>query len=89
MEALKVLEITEKVLVDCNSVNSDYQKDSRVLYTFIPDKTFGQLLDISPKKVTFLKTFDPEFPYIAVSFTDQNYKALEIEEKLSITLVIS
>ena len=44
------LEITEVVLVHCNIVNNDYQQDSRVLYTFVPNKSFGQLLDISPKK---------------------------------------
>ena len=59
------------------------------MYTFIPEETFGQLLDIHQKKVIFLKTFDSEFRYIAESFTGQNYKALEIEEKLKITLVIN
>ena len=43
------LEITEVVLIHCNIVNNDYQQDSRALYTFVPNKTFGQLLDISPK----------------------------------------
>ena len=43
------LEITEVVLVDCNIVNNDYQQDSRGLYTFVLNKSFGQLLDISPK----------------------------------------
>ena len=43
------LEITELVLVQCNIVNKDYQHDSRVFYTFVPNKYYGQLLDISPK----------------------------------------
>ena len=55
------LEITEVVLVHCNIVNSDYQQDSRVLYTFVPNKSFGQLSDISSKNFLFLKTFDSEF----------------------------
>ena len=58
------LEITEVVLVHWNIVNNDYQQDSRVLYTFVPNKSFGQLLDISPKNFIFLKTFDSEFSYI-------------------------
>ena len=62
------LEITEVVLVHCN--NNDYQQDSRVLYTFVPSKSFGQLLDISPKHFIFLKTFDSDFSYIEVWFTD-------------------
>ena len=46
------LEITEVVLIHCNIVNSDYQQDSRVLYTFVPNKSFGQLPEISPKLLT-------------------------------------
>ena len=83
------LEITEVVLVHCNIVNNDYQQDSRVLYTFVPNKSFGQLLDISPKNFIFLKTFDSEFSYIEVWFTDQNSKPLEIKDKINITLVIN
>ena len=55
------LEITEVALVHCNIVNNDYQQDLRVLYTSIPNKSFGQLLDISPKNFTFFKTFHSEF----------------------------
>ena len=54
-ENVSNLEITEVVLVHCNIVNNNYQQDSRVLYTFIPNKFFGQLLDISPKTFIFLK----------------------------------
>ena len=43
------LEITEVPLIHCNFVNSNYQQDSRVLYTFVPNKLRGQLLDISPE----------------------------------------
>ena len=59
------------------------------MHTFVLTKSFGQLLDISPKKLTFLKTFNSEFPYIEVWFTDQNSKSLEIEHKINITLVIN
>ena len=52
------LEITEVVLEQCNIVKNNYQRDSQALYTFVPNKSFGQLLDISPKNVIFLKTFD-------------------------------
>ena len=82
------LEITEVVLVHCNIVNSNYQQGSRVLYTFIPNKWFGQLLDIYPKNFIFFKKFNSEFLYIEVWFTDQNSKPLEIEDKINITLVI-
>ena len=64
------LEITEVVLVHCNFFNNDYQKNSRVLYTFVPNKSFGQLLDISPKNFIFLKSFNSEFLYNEIWSTD-------------------
>ena len=57
-ENLPRLEITELVLIHCNIVNNDYQEDSRVLYKFVPNKEFGQLLDITPKNFIFLKSFE-------------------------------
>ena len=71
------LKITEVVLVRCNMVNNDYQQDSQVLYTFIPKKSFGSLLDISPSNYIFLKTFNSEYDEIIVWFTDQNSKPLK------------
>ena len=79
-ENLPHLKITDVVLVNCNIVNN-YQHGSRGLYTSDPNKSFGQLLDISPKNFILLKTFNSEFLYIEVSFTDQNSKPLEIEIK--------
>ena len=43
-EKVPHLEVVELVLVHCNLVNNDYQRDSRILYTFVPNKTFGSLL---------------------------------------------
>ena len=83
------LESTEVVLIHCNIVNNDYQQDSRVLYAFILNKSFGQLLDISPKNCIFSKTFNSESLYIEIWFTDQNSKPLEVEDKINITLVIN
>ena len=83
------LEITEVVLVHFNIVNNSYQQDTRVFYMFAPYKSFGQLLDISPKNVIFLKTFNSEFLCIEVWFTDQNSKLLEIKDKINITVVIN
>ena len=59
-------EIMEVVLVHCNIANNDYQQESRVLYTFIRMKSFGQLLDIYPKILSYLKTFNLEFLYSMV-----------------------
>ena len=81
------LEITEIVLIYCNIVNNNYQQDLRVLYTFVPNKSFGQLLDISPKIFIFLKSCHSQFSYIEVWFTYQNSKLLEIEDKIKIALI--
>ena len=82
------LEITEVVLVHCDIVNNDYQQDSRVLYTFVPNKQFGRLLEISPKNHIFLKAFNSEHNKIKVWFTDQNSQPLEIEDRINLTMVI-
>ena len=73
------LEITEVVLVHCNIVNNDYRQDSRVLYTFVPNKPFGSLLETSPTDHIFLRIFNSEFRDIEVWFTDQNSEPLEIK----------
>ena len=78
------LEIVELVLVHCNLVNNDYQQHSRILFTFVPNKTFGSLLEISPKDHVFLKTFYSEFQEIKIWFTDQTSKPLEIEDRINI-----
>ena len=82
------LEIVKLVLVHCNLVNNDYQQDSRILYTFVPNKLFGSLLEISPTNQVFLKTFNSEFQEVKVWFTDQTSKPLELEDKINITLII-
>ena len=81
-------EITEVVLVHCNIVNNDYQQDSIVLYTFVPNKPFGSLLEISPTNHIFLKTFNSEYDEIKVLFTDQKSQPLETEDRINLTLVI-
>ena len=62
------LEITQVVLVHCDIANNDSQQDSRVLYTFVPNKPFGSLLEISPTNQIFLKTFNSEYDEIEVWF---------------------
>ena len=78
----------EVVLVHCYIVNNDYQQDSRELYTFVPSKPFGSLLETSPTNHIFLKTFNSEYSEIKVWFTDQNSKPLEIEDRINLTMVI-
>ena len=82
------LETTEVVLVHCNIVNNGYQQDSRVLYTFVPNKPFGSLLKISLTNHIFLKTSNSYSQDIEVWFTGQNSKPLEVEDKINLTVVI-
>ena len=82
------LEVVELVMVHCNLVNNDYQQDSRILYTFVPNKPFGSLLEISPANHIFLKTFNSELQEIKIWFTDQTSKPLEIEDRINVTLII-
>ena len=82
------LEVFKLVLVHCNIANDDYQEDSRILYTFVPNKTLGSLLEISPLNHVFLKAFNSEFQEIKTWFTDQTSAPLELEDKINITLII-
>ena len=66
------LEIAELVLIHCNIAKNNYQQNSQILYTFVPNKPFGSLLEISPPNHVFLKTFNSEFQEIKAWFTDQN-----------------
>ena len=61
---------------------------SKVLLTFVPDKQFEQLINISPHSLTMMDTFNTEFSSIEVWFTGQVSKALEIEDNVNLTLVI-
>ena len=87
-ENVSHLEIVELVLVHCNLVNNDYQQDSRILFTFVPNKTFGSLLEMSPTNQLFSKTFNSEFQEGKIWFTDQTSKPLVLEDKINITLII-
>ena len=63
------LEISEVVLIHCNIVNNSNQQGTGALYTSVPNKLFGQLLDISPKNLMFSKTLNSEYSNIEVWFT--------------------
>ena len=89
-EIVPHLEIIELVLVHCNLINNDYQQDSRILCTFVPNKPLGSLLEILPSSHAFLKTSNSKFREIKVWFTDKKDKSrpLEVEDKINITLII-
>ena len=77
------------VLLHCNLVNNSYQQRSKVLFTFVPTKQYGQLISISPHSLVILKMMETDFSEIEVWFTDQNNNALEIEDNVNISLKIN
>ena len=83
------LENVEVFLVHCNLLNNSYQQHSRVLFIFIPNKQYGQLISISPHSLVFLKTMNTDFSEIDIWFTDQNNDALGIEDNVNISLIIN
>ena len=91
---MKLLGSTKKVVgKDKNGENvrkfeNDYQHTSKVLFTFVPNKKFGKLINISPHAFTMMNTVNTEFSYVEVWFTDQSSKALEIEDNINLTLII-
>ena len=72
----------------CNLVDNNYQQESKVLFTFVSNKQFGQLINISPHSLTMLNTTNTEFSSIAVWFTDQISKPFETEDNVNMTLII-
>ena len=71
----------------CNLINNIYQQASKVLFTFVPNEQFGQLIDILPHSLTMLNTTNTEYSFIEIRFTDQNSKPLEIEDNVNMTLL--
>ena len=87
-EIVPRLETVEVALVHYNLVNNNYQQASKVLFTFVPNKQFAQLITITPLSLTMLKTTKAEVSFIEIWFTDQNNRPPEIEDNVNITLII-
>ena len=76
------LGVVEVTLVQCNLVDNQYQQKSKVPYTFPTNKSDVYLLKVEPSNLVVLKTYNTEFDEITITFTDQNGRSLEIEDKL-------
>ena len=85
---LQKLESVEVVLVCRNLVKNDYQHTSKVLFTFVPNKHFVQLINTSPHSLIMMNTVNTEFTFVEVWFTDRNTKQLEVEDNFNVTLII-
>ena len=77
-EIVSKLESVEVYLINCNLVKNDYQHTSKVLFSFVPSKQFGWLINITPHSLMTMNTVNTEFSFVEVWFTDQASKALEI-----------
>ena len=86
-ENVSSLEVVEVVLVQCNSVDNQYQQKSEVLYTITQNKSYTYLLNVEPSNLVFLKIHNTEFHEIIITFTGRNGRPLEIEEKVNLTLL--
>ena len=82
------VESVEVVLLHCNLVKNHYQKTSKRLFTFVQKKELGQLINMSPHSLTMMNTINTEFSFVKVWFTGQASKVLEIEDNVSLTLII-
>ena len=81
------LEIADLKWMHRNAVNNNYQQATRVLFTFVSDKQFRQLVTVLPHSLTMLKTTNAKFSSIEVWFTDQYNRPFEIEDNENITLI--
>ena len=87
-EDVPKLESVEVMLAHCSLVNNNYQQASKLSFTFVSNKQFGQLIKISPHSLIMLNTTNTEFSSIEAWFTDQNSESLEIEYNVNMTLII-
>ena len=81
--------MVEVDLIQWNLVDDHYQQRYEVLYTFRPNKSYVYLLNIESSKLLLLKNYSTEFDEIIITFRDQKSRALEIEDKVNLTLLIS
>ena len=87
-KSIPQLDQVEYVLLHCILVENEYLQNSKLLYEFVSDKRFGQLIFVKPPVFNQCKTSDTIFDYIEIWFTDQNNNSLQIEDKVSVTLII-
>ena len=87
-ENIPKLEMVKNVLVFCNLVENIYLQDSKLLFSFVPNSRFGSLLSITPQVLKYCDTVDSIFDYIEISFTDQIGRSSEIDEDITVSIII-
>ena len=87
-EKVPKLESVQTILVHCNLIKNYYQYTSKFVFTFVPNKEFGQLINISPHSLIMMNTVNTDFFFVEIWFTNQASKVLEIECNVNLTLII-
>ena len=87
-ENVPKLEIVRNVLVFCNLVQNVYLQDSKLLFSFVPNSRFASLLSITPQVLKYCDTVDSIFDYIEISFADQNGRPLQIDDDITVSIII-
>ena len=87
-ENVPKLEVVRNVLIFCNLVQNVYLQNSRLLFSFVPNSRFGSLLSITPQVLKYCDTVDSIFDYIEISFTDQNGRPLQIDDDITVSIII-
>ena len=88
VENVPRLEIVRNVLVFCNLIENVYLQDSKLLFVFVPNSRFGSLLSITPQALKYCDTVDSIFDYVGILFADQNSRPLEIDDDMTVTIII-
>ena len=87
-ESVPRQEIVRNVLDVCNLVENVYLQDSKLLFSFVPNSRFGSLLSITPEVLKYCVTVDSIFDYIEISFEDQNCRPLEVDDDITVMIII-
>ena len=72
-----------------NSVDNQYYQNSDLLYTSTLIKSYTYLLNVEPRNLAFLKTYNAELDEIIITFTDRNVIPLQIGDKVNVVLLIN
>ena len=88
-ESLLSLDAVEVVLVQCNLVETRCRQKFEVLCTFTSSKSYAHLSNGEPSNLIFLKTYNADLDDIIITFTDQNGRPSEIEDKVNLTLLVN
>ena len=87
-ENVPKLENVRNVFIFSNLVENTYLQDSKLLFSFVPDSRFVNVLSITPLVLKYCNTVDPIFDYVQISFTDQNGRPLQIDDDITVSTTI-